>query len=221
MSSITKNRCAFGPYHLRGDQASFIQAASQRPRGGRRKLRIGTEHVQQHIGIDGGDHGLPRSRAIVASASIFLPRHPYTSLTGSAPPLFTAMRRPCSSLNSRTVPGLTPSLSLRRFGIVTWPRSATRAFILFMYESMETFQGFLKPGFREPLRLLTLARRAGLAPRRFQRSLSNEAAGAPFGDGLDALAMVLGAHQPILLDELDIRLRLHRFSQSPADRRTG
>src|SRR5580693_141125 len=47
-------------------------------------------------------------------------------------------------------------------------------------------------------------------------SSSDEAPGPPFGDRLDALAMVLGPHQPILLDELDIGLRLHGFRQSSA-----
>src|ERR1700724_1513485 len=47
-------------------------------------------------------------------------------------------------------------------------------------------------------------------------SPSDEAPVPPFGNRFDALAMVLGAHQPVLLDELDIRLRLHGFSQSPA-----
>src|SRR3984893_170402 len=52
-------------------------------------------------------------------------------------------------------------------------------------------------------------------------SPSDEAPGPPFGNRLDALAMVLGAHQPILLDELDIGLRLHSFSQSSAYGGTG
>ena len=37
--------------------------------------------------------------------------------------------------------------------------------------------------------------------------LSDEAAGTPLGDGFDTLAMILGAHQPVLLDELEIGLR--------------
>src|SRR5215472_14180676 len=41
------------------------------------------------------------------------------------------------------------------------------------------------------------------------------------GDRLDTLAMVLGAHQPILLDEFDIGLRANRFHQAAARRAPG
>ena len=40
---------------------------------------------------------------------------------------------------------------------------------------------------------------------------------APLRYGLDALTMVLRAHQPVLLDELYIGLRFHRLCQTAAD----
>ncbi len=133
---IVKYGCGLGPYDFACDQHSLTQTAPKRLGGGCREFWIGAENVNQDVGIDGSDQRRARSCAITASVSIFLPRHPYTSLTGSTKPLLTATSRPCSSLNSSTVPGFMPSLSLNPFGIVTWPRSATRAFILFMYVSM-------------------------------------------------------------------------------------
>src|SRR5216683_1993071 len=65
-----------------------------------------------------------------ASVSKLFTKHTYTELTESAGASFTAIRRPFSSVKSRTVPGFTPSRSLSGFGIVTCPRSATLAFIL-------------------------------------------------------------------------------------------
>jgi probable F420-dependent oxidoreductase len=71
-----------------------------------------------------------RSRVKMTSVSISLPRQPYTSLTGSSTAALIAIKRPCSSLNSSTVPAFTPRLSLSIFGMVTRPCSATLAFIL-------------------------------------------------------------------------------------------
>ncbi len=78
------------------------------------------------VGVYRGD----RISRMKDSVSKRFPKHPYTALTESAGAALTAIRRPFSSVKSRTVPGFTPSRSLSGFGIVTCPRSATLAFIL-------------------------------------------------------------------------------------------
>jgi hypothetical protein len=142
--SIPKDGGSLGPDYFRRDQRPFLQRCnlSAEPDA---NFESAPKTSSSTLVINRGDHGRRRSRAIIASVSIFLPRQPYTSLTGSALVLLIAISRPCSSLNSSTVPGVTPSQSLSRFGIVTWPRSATRAFILFMYGHMEDYHNWLKP----------------------------------------------------------------------------
>src|SRR5689334_13216814 len=78
-----------------------------------------------------GDQILPRISRTNASVWKRLPRHPYTALIGSvAGGALTAIRRPFSSVKSRTVPGFTPRRSLSGLGIVTCPRCVILAFIV-------------------------------------------------------------------------------------------
>ena len=49
------------------------------------------------------------------------------------------------------------------------------------------------------------------------QSLSDEAPGPALGHRLDALAMIFGPHQPILFDELEVRLRLDCLGQPAPD----
>ncbi len=116
---VSKHGGGLRPDHFRSDQRPFAQTAPQCLSRSRRESWIRTEHIEEDIGINGGDQRRPRSCAIMASVWIFFPKQPYTSPTGSAPPSFVATRRPCSSLNSRIVPGFMPSLSRSGFGMVT------------------------------------------------------------------------------------------------------
>jgi len=86
-------------------------------RRGRSVLLVRAKDIEQDIRINRGDHRFPRISEMNASVSKFLPRQPQTRCVGLGSVAFTAISRPRSSLNSSTVPGLTPSRSRKGFGI--------------------------------------------------------------------------------------------------------
>jgi hypothetical protein len=125
---LGKGRSRFGPDHGGCNQRTLGGAPVESSCGSRPILLVRAKDIEQDIGIDRGDHRFPRISEMNASVSKFLPRQPQTRCVGLGSFAFTAISRPRSSVNSSTVPGLTPSRSRNGFGITTCPRSATRLF---------------------------------------------------------------------------------------------
>lgn len=73
-----RGKCRGGlhPNHFAGDDCAFREATSERTRRSLTEFCIGAKDVQQDVGVDSSDQGLPRSSAIKRSIERPRPRQP-------------------------------------------------------------------------------------------------------------------------------------------------
>lgn len=134
-----KSRGNFRPNDLGRDQATFGFALAERRQGSLHEYGIFAEHIQKHVGVNGGDlcnRSLrsPRNSSMISSVDFPESRMPITLSQGSWVVRLVITNRPWSSRTSSTCPGRIPNRSRSALGMVIWPFSETMVFILIKYE---------------------------------------------------------------------------------------